>query len=361
MTCSIRSDKHLQKITDIKIPGWAVGPTALNLLCERGVEGLEKLEPASFGSGRVKAEEQSAKTEKPSEIRVIKRAPPSKAPAENSENPSEVKRQKTMAEQSKPDQPKPATEDVEQLVEAAMEKVKDRKRKQAERDREIAAKSLLKKKGLDFNSHFQTAHRGMAKSPQHWKTFLAGVMGASDIQCTVCQNLIREFRVDAFEEPEPSEPVETETDAPTDPPQDALALQLVPAGSQYTPPKKRSKAGRPKKHDDRRDPPFDLVKYIESKRAGQYRWLEADEAFQRLEKVAPEKARVPYALEMEMKKNPVQCLVCRTIGECVLGELRQACPRAGDSPARMLAWLSKVHYLSPESVALLQQDEEDSD
>ena len=51
------------------------------------------------------------------------------------------------------------------------------------------AKGVLRAHGLDYNWHFQPAHKGkIAKG--HWQQFLAGVMGKRDIDCTCCQQLM---------------------------------------------------------------------------------------------------------------------------------------------------------------------------
>ena len=49
---------------------------------------------------------------------------------------------------------------------------------------------------------------------------------------------------------------------------------------------------------------------------------------------------------------------CR-IGEMVLTELRQAAPRAGDSPQRFLGWLAQVHHLAPEAVGIAEGPDSD--
>lgn len=301
-TCISRSDTYTQKITDIKIPSWAVGPTALKVLCQDGVTGLDKVEPASSGGSAAKRDLESAKPPESSEVRVIKRSMKVEEPREKKQKLHEDHDNTgTQGDQEKERNQIADDGAQDDLVGAAMDKIKDRPKGQAERDHEAAAKVLLKRKGFEFNTHFQAAHKGLPRMPSHWKDFLAGVMGVGDIQCSACQNLIKQFQIDAFEPLVVAEPVVPEPVLAPD------GLQIVPVENEYTPPKKRSRAGRPKKGDGVE---FDFRKYMEESRAGQYRWLDESKAMERLQRHFPAKTRATDAVRLEMAKNPVQCLIC---------------------------------------------------
>ena len=68
-----------------------------------------------------------------------------------------------------------------------------------------------------------------------------------------------------------------------------------------SPPKKRSRAGRPRAGDT--EEKFDLLSYLEERRPGMYRFLEEAEATQRL---PLEKKKNPRQITAEMAKHPVQ-------------------------------------------------------
>lgn len=165
--------------------------------------------------------------------------------------------------------------------------------------RQKAAKATLRARGLDFNAHFQAWHKGkqVKLKPGHWFEFLDGVAGLGDISCRVCQSLLVQFGIDRVADEASTE----QTDAAS---QGALVAREPDEVA--SPPKKRLKAGRPSKQEDREDA-FNLMKYLDEQRPGMYRFLDQAEATARL---PAEKKKSWEMVKKEMAKRPVQCQKC---------------------------------------------------
>lgn len=200
----------------------------------------------------------------------------------------------------------------------AEKKISERAERKAQEALFQRAKTILKAHGIDYNTHFQPAHKGKMEKG-HWQQFLVGVMGRRDIDCPCCQGLIVSFGVSTLEKPElevfgqptssavPIENVGAVPDGPIDP---APGLAIAPFDPNYTPPKKRARAGRPRKTENQEDDPpqsFNLLEYLEQKRFGMYRLLTKEEATKRL---SSDKKRTAQMVDQEFKKRPAQCMLC---------------------------------------------------
>ena len=192
----------------------------------------------------------------------------------------------------------------EQLVLRAGALVDERGNKKAAKRREQKIKLKLRSHGLD-NDVFQKAHKGtpMAGRGAHWKNFLRGAQGEIDIDCEVCACLLKKHNIDLSGQPTP--PRKKHADSAND----SAANPVSEPNELQSPPKKRARAGRPTKQESAQDDTFCLLYYLAEKRPDQYRFLSKEEAIERMPKY---KAMCPDAVETEMKKRPVQCLVCGT-------------------------------------------------
>lgn len=292
-------------MTTIQVPESVVSDTALRQLCEEGILGM----PHAHGYGGHKGTsagktlpckrphvdlELSVKNEA-SELLARKKAKseevlPNKAP--------EV-----------PAQPLPALcdddhddTDKDPIVSRASALKDERVNKKEIKRREARAKEILKMAGLCFNTDFQTAHKGtsVAGKGSHWKAFLAGLTSKGDIECHICLDLMEKFSV--FKELER-----------TTPPKKRKECQLVVCAPSapdelQSPPKKRGRAGRPKKSEVD-EQTFNLLEYLESRRHGQYYFLTRQEANER-QKSGPKASAQKFNLDEEMSKRPAQCKLC---------------------------------------------------
>ena len=298
MTATKWTEKWLQSLTDINVPSWAFDSAAVRLLCEGGIAAVSQLQPVSMTrqGPDVKAE---AQAEKPEPEQAVVPLPPQQSISSQ----DRVTLKRPLPQELGEHQGVIIKTDEEAslatLVESA-EKLRDaRSEKNRIKDREIHAKRILARHGLDYNSHFQPAHKGIkgcAGKASHWKLFLNGICGESNIECPKCILLLQKFGVDSFNPPSDLE-IQTAMVPAEDPPGIAVPFQA-------SPPHKRARAGRPKRDHTSE---FDLLAHLEAKRPGQYRFLSMDEAVSRL---PPPKAAAPNAGEAEMAKRPAQCLLC---------------------------------------------------
>lgn len=191
------------------------------------------------------------------------------------------------------------------MLQRASQLVDDRQAIKETLDRERRAKRVLKKSGLDFNETFQKAHRGKewCSHKGHWKTFLDAIMGEKEIDCSICQALVQKYNIDRLSEDLVLTPPKKKTKQKVQDDQNTANPQQ-PEGTLESPPKKRARAGRPKRDQG---PAFDLIQYLEEKRPGMYRFLEYAEAVERLPK---DKQSKEEAIAREMAKKPVQCMGC---------------------------------------------------
>lgn len=316
---TVWSEGWLQSIRAFKIPDWAIGDDVLKAFCENGIAALESVNPPSFLRGSTKTEQKDClKLEREasnrSEVRTVsvfvkrpleannmeKSAEPRNKCSKPNQQETDPISKKEQEENSEPQGDKKDSEDenVGTLVQAAHDMLHQRAQNREIRDREMAVKSLLKRKGLDFNRHFQPEHKGMGSTGGHWKAFLHGIAGRGNIECEICQRLINRFRIDAFDTGNGNEDPQVDL-------QDPESWKIVPCPKvEATPPKKRSRAGRPRKCESVE---FNLLDYLASKRPNMYRPLTEAEAGARL---APRKKADPQALQAEMAKRPVQCRLC---------------------------------------------------
>lgn len=321
------SHTWLQPLDKIEIPKWAVDDQALSTLCEHGLEGLDSVQPSSY-AGDFKAERDGAKQESKDAnismqrdqanllhngpVKVIKRPPlsdsnirPPKQPKQEPQPQEPPARQVVASEHDDEAQTiqeaaaAAAATQKDTLVEAVGQVLGTRAARKRTKDEEIAAKNLLKKCGLDFNSHWQPAHTGKAARKGHWKEFLMALRGYGDITCDICQRLITKFGVDGFDAklvavPDPPQPSEPEIQAIQDDPD-------VPV---ISPPRKRPRQGRPKKTEVVE---FDLLAYLQEERPNMYRFLDEAEALSRL---PDSKLGGTNSAIQEMAKRPVHCELC---------------------------------------------------
>ena len=288
MTCTKWTGKWLQSLPDMNVPFWAVDNSALRLLCEGGVAALSQLQPVS------KAE---AKAETPESTKAVVPVPPQQSTSTNDRVvlkrplPEEIGEHLAVVVKNE-EQASLAT-----LIESAEKLRSARGEKNRIKDMEIRAKKILAKHGMDYNAHFQPEHRGMkgcAGKASHWKLFLSGISGESNIECPKCLFLLQKFGIDSF-----NPPLDPEKDTAVVPAEDLPATPF-----QVSPPHKRARAGRPKRDHTSE---FDLLSHLEANRPGQYRFLSVDEAVSRL---PPSKRSAPNAGPAEMSKHPAQCLLC---------------------------------------------------
>ena len=176
--------------------------------------------------------------------------------------------------------------------------------------REKAAKASIKRSGMQFNFDFQPQHKGRGQ-PGHWKDFVAAVAGLKDIHCSICIGLLEKYKIDRVGS---EEEISAAQEAAVVAVATREAQQRFMDGDNVdSPPKKRQRAGRPKKspptegEEQQQEVKFNLWKYLEAKRPNMYRFLSPDEAFDRL---SEDKKQMVGAIEMEMKKHPVQCRCC---------------------------------------------------
>ena len=209
------------------------------------------------------------------------------------------------------EEPEGDAKGFEALEAQAQAMIEERAQTKKVKKEEARAKEILKKAGLSFNADFQKIHKNTEFSGQskHWKLFLNGIMGKDNIDCPQCQDLVAKFNIDRHM-------VEEEKQEMEQTPQKAKRVSgsectdLVPVSNpdeMQSPPKKRERPGRPKKSEEKKDSDFNLLQYIEQKRPNQYRFLESEEAANRL---PAHKLAQPKAIEVEMSKRPAQCKLC---------------------------------------------------
>lgn len=318
------------RLDQIEIPDKAVGLAAHASLCEEGVGGLAKLRadkrPAvevSHSDGKdmeVKLAKKVLKSHSKVEIQpvqIVPRDEPESVTPDRTRVAPGLKSEMTPPA-DKARAPKRCREETSQeegacVLESMVEqKLRERAGRKAQDALFQEAKGVLKAHGLDYNRHFQPAHKGkMAKG--HWQQFLTGVMGKRDIDCAWCQQLMMSFGVSTlkFEGP----PITSESAPIVDIPAGAEpvadpCLAIVPFDPNYTPPKKRARAGRPRKQEQSMDTPaFNLLEYLQTKRAGVYRLLDREESTKRL---SQDKKRTVQMIDQEMAKHPAQCMLCGT-------------------------------------------------
>ena len=319
------------RLDQIEIPDKAVGLSAHVCLCEEGVGGLAKLRtekrpvvelshsdekgmevnPAKTFKSRTKVEIQ--------QIQLVPRDDPETATPDRKRVTPDFKSEMTPQADKAP-APKRCRSEISQEDDACVLKsmVEQKLRERADRKAQTAlfqeAKAVLRAHGLDYNCHFQPAHKGkMAKG--HWQLFLAGVMGKEDIDCVCCQQLMMTFGVSTLNYEGPHNANSSASASIRDLPDDVEpvadpCLAIVPFDPNYTPPKKRARAGRPRKDEKCFDTPsFNLVEYIEQKRVGVYRFLDREESTKRL---SADKKRNFQMIAAEMAKRPAQCMLCGT-------------------------------------------------
>lgn len=184
------------------------------------------------------------------------------------------------------------------LVEARPDKKRDKKEEQR-------AKAILKTAGFDFNRDWQGKHKGNQVPKGHWKHFLECVLGKDDVDCVACQQLLVMFDIDRFR-----------TQTGEDTPRSKKRILSKSNGPEISgdgttvyqsPPKKRARAGRPRKEEAQH---FDLLEYLKTSRAGQYRFLDREEAIKRLGRLKRKSDFTDKEVAMEMQKRPAQCQVC---------------------------------------------------
>ena len=286
------------KLVDVKIPASAVSKAAVLALCKGGVPALTRFFSSKGEQTHPAADEpKQPQPSNPADVRTIRIKRP--GPASTLHSPPSVPHGQ-QGQASSSSSPEGSSE--------ASQKQKDQEARAAEN----AVKDYLKRKGLDFNDHFQVEHKGSKRPSGHWKTFLKFLQGTATLNCTICHGLLEKFSIVLSE---CQEAVDTAPLRPRKMPKpspeaaDPNNLQLVPfdaADTTLTPPKKRQRAGRPKK-GEQPDEQFDLAAYLETRRAGQYRFLGEEEALARLPLA---KSREVGAGTIEMSKHPVQCLLC---------------------------------------------------
>lgn len=322
----LMKEQKLNSMVDLEVPEHVVSEDAIQSLCSHGAvdcpQKMIKSEPA-----KVERKAPAASAAHPATVKKVEQEsmesrqkhqkqrakpkedpplpPPAAPPAEEPD--ASLSATKNESKACKADMADEAASPP-QMDAALVEKVDDilekRQSKKQQQRVQNDAKKLLKQCGLDFNKHFQTAHKRMRLESGHWKTFLLGVQGEGNIDCEICQKLVLDFKIDRVARKEASE--EELTATPQKQPRSTCQdLVLVgPTDTLESPPKKRARAGRPRKAEER--PTFDLKSYLEEKRPGMYRFLEAEEATSRLGKSSPN----VDAIMAEMSKHPVQCMQC---------------------------------------------------
>lgn len=250
------------KLANIKIPKEAVGPFALKALCQGGVDSLDILDKPSHDSNSGAGISGQQTEQNPAEVRTIRiqREP------EDAEAAKAHQKRRISDSSSSKGEPDTSQDDPPS----------QKKKKRRVNQEEEFAKSILRQKGLDFNNHFQGEHKGSGHGSEHWKLFLKGVAGQADITCSICQRLITSFGINTSAEtptnvPEaPSETALTALQDQASASQDPAALQsLAVVQLSESPPKKRSRVGRPRKIEQDVDQ-FNLVEYLQQKRPGKY-------------------------------------------------------------------------------------------
>ena len=326
---TLRDKPQAFQLKGLKIPDWAVGEDAINLLCGQGVPGLLSvnaelgktdhemrqplpppkrakhesagdvpLQPKIESKHEPKSENHhgphSAGEQEPEEQNENRKRQQNETEAEN----VPVRKAQRIERASARAVPVSNTNEANAVVQSAIDLLSSRSIRAADRRLEKNAKMILGKCGLDFNYHFQPAHKGKLEAG-HWSSFLKGVMGKEDIACLSCQALIQKFEVDrirtmAEQTGQLPQPVAMELPEGDEGP----CLALVPLDTVVSPPQKRTTAGRPRRGEE-----CDL----ESKRAGIYRFLDRAEATQRLPKHKKENEQ---QIREEMSKRPCQCMLC---------------------------------------------------
>ena len=310
----------------IEIPDYAVGERALYKLCEEGAGGLKDLEPkkralesqpetcgqknprADFSivplEGGNSDEEKLLSTlstpkngKRPVQACFLEDTPPQK-----DEPPRKVEKRARATKRAR-------TISAEEFDEKLAERIAKQETSQKVREAETKAKQILRDHSVDYTFVFQSSHKGL-NIRGHWKQFLLGVAGQQDIECPRCQQIILDYKVctvgnnHAFsrDKPDTLQPSLETAIVPYEP---------APAPFLTTPPKRRSRAGRPRKGDAAVECEFNLLGYLSEKREGMYKFLDIVEATNRLEQSLK---REPTANEIatEMKKHPVHCQMCGT-------------------------------------------------
>ena len=158
------------------------------------------------------------------------------------------------------------------LDESLRQIAENRSRLQTTRRLLQRGKKILAECGFDFNTHFQKKHSCRLERG-HWDRFLLAV-GTDEtegepvqVECSLCQELIRTFKVapvrEAFLEKERSKKRDAERPARS------------PDAEEAEPAVKKRKAGRPKKGESLE---FNILNFIEEHRTGMYELLTEDQA-----------------------------------------------------------------------------------
>lgn len=313
----------LQSLDAIEIPNYAVDTKALHKLCVGGANQLGDLQPESkkrpaiWNAKLPESETKHVKTTETVKEQVMvpydggedrnlvstpRRGRP--APAWIFEDTPPQEEVGTEIKQEKPSRKRKAktAEEIDKQIEKTIE---NRENVQKQRNLEDRARAILREHGVDYTFGFQEYHKGL-NVKGHWKDFLMGVMGQKDISCERCQKIVMDYKLETFRMDEPIQ--DSGTSQPTEQQLALVPVQPVPGQLMVTPPKRRVRAGRPKKTEG---PEFNLLTYLEQKRGGMYRFLDRKEAEDRLaERI--KKEPTSESLDSEMRKHPAHCQLCGT-------------------------------------------------
>ena len=169
--------RYRQRLDSFDVPPWVMSDNALKALIEGGGEKLDLA-----WAHREKRPNTDASTASPNK-RLCQEIPQDNAPK--------------LADAAVVE-PEPIKSELS-LVEVAGKKLAEREEKAAAKAMELRGKALVRKAGLDFNSDFQKAHRGVALPQEHWKEFLRGICGHTDVECSRCVQLVRKFSIDVVQ------------------------------------------------------------------------------------------------------------------------------------------------------------------
>lgn len=310
----------------IEIPDYAVGENALYKLCEEGVGGLKDLgskkrplepQPSTSSQKNPKAEFslvpfEGANSDEEKVLSTLSTPKNGKRPAALcffEDTPTQKDAHPVKAEKQTKAKKIRTTLTAEEFDQKLAERVAHQEAKQKEREVEERGKQILRDHSVDYTFVFQSYHKGL-NIRGHWKDFLQGVTGQKDIECKRCQQIMLDYKVCTVENNEGTS--RSSSNMPDAPQHPVVPFEPAPAPIMTTPPKRRSRAGRPRRNGGAEgDCEFNLLEYLEEKRAGMYKFLDVAETTNRMEQNLKRKP-TPSEISVEVKKHPVHCQICGT-------------------------------------------------